>query len=93
MAVTTTQVVPFQQLITITVTATATSVVSTTVDKAVYQQVDSGLNCPGFGGPTVVPITVVNTPTIYDCLRACFLTTGCTLIVTFDAGNHWTCEL
>jgi hypothetical protein len=91
--VTTTQVVPFQQFTTVYVTATATSIVSTTVDQAVFEQIDAGENCPGFGG-NVTPITVVNAADINGCLHSCFTTPGCTLIVAFiESGNSWICEL
>jgi len=90
--VTTTQVVPFQQFTTVYVTATATSIVSTTVDQAVFEQIDAGENCPGFGG-NVTPITAVNVADINGCLHSCFTTPGCTLMVTFLSGNSWICEL
>jgi hypothetical protein len=79
-----------------------TTVVTDTVDAAVFQQIDFGENCPGFGG-NVTPITVVNTADVNGCVQACFGmshpdllttgTTGCTLLVAFFSGNHWTCEL
>jgi len=80
-----------------TSTSTSTSVPITTVtDTAqqikVFQQIDAGENCPGFGG-SVTPITAVNTASIDACIGACATTGGCTLLVTFNAGDHYTCEL
>jgi hypothetical protein len=80
-----------------------TTVITDTVDAAVFQEIDVGENCPGFGG-NVTPITVVNMADINGCLQACFDmahpdlltiigTSDCTLIVAFNAGNHFTCEL
>jgi len=51
-------------------TSTATAV----VDKAVFQEVDFGENCPGFGGSGVTPITFVNTASVAGCVDACFHT-------------------
>ena len=52
-------------------TSVSTVAVGTAVDEAVFQQIDAGLNCPGFGG-SATPITVVNTADIYGCINACF---------------------
>src|SRR5271154_1549980 len=77
---TTTTTVDVTTTVSPTTTATTTSTdiivttVGTTVDQAVFQQIDAGDNCPGFGGTSVLPITVVNTADINGCLQACFST-------------------
>jgi hypothetical protein len=74
---TTTTTIDVTETVSPTTTATTTSTdiivttVGTTVDQAVFQQIDAGSNCPGFGG-SVSPITVVNTADINGCLQACF---------------------
>ena len=52
-------------------TSISTTIVSSTVYAAVFQQIDFGENCPGFGG-TISPITVDNTVDINGCIQACF---------------------
>lgn len=54
-------------------TSVSTVVVGNTVDEAVFEQIDVGLNCPGFGG-SASPITVVNTADLNGCINACFST-------------------
>jgi hypothetical protein len=79
-----------------------TTVVTDTVDAAVFQEIDFGENCPGFGG-NVTPITAVAVADINGCLRACFGTahpdlltigtSGCTLAIAFLSGASMICEL
>src|ERR1700738_511824 len=65
---------------TVVQTSVSTVVVSDTVDQAVFQLIDSGLNCPGFGG-SIVPITAVNTADIPGCIDACFRNTPSLLTI------------
>jgi hypothetical protein len=43
------------------------------VDQAVFQEIDFGENCPGFGG-NVAPITAVAVAGVFECVDACFRT-------------------
>lgn len=63
----------FSQTTTTTATTTEsfTTTVTDTVDLAVFQQIDVGENCPGFGG-SVTPITAVSADSIDTCIQACF---------------------
>jgi hypothetical protein len=56
---------------TITSTDIIVTTIGTTVDQAVFQQIDAGDDCPGFGG-SVTPITAVSAADINGCLQACF---------------------